>query len=121
MGHSGIVAIPIPDDGPANFQLTKQTAADYDMEWEPSSGGEKGTVETDVDYQVKAGDTIINCNGDLDVTLMSILDDEKAAITITSGIGTVELLADASIQSPTTLTSGMSADLYFSRLQWFQR
>ncbi len=33
MGHAGIVAIPIPDDGLTNTVLRKETDADYDMEW----------------------------------------------------------------------------------------
>lgn len=40
MGHAGIVAIPIPADGPAGEVLTKQSDRDYDFDWvpDPSSG-----------------------------------------------------------------------------------
>ena len=38
MGHSGIVAIPIPPGGATGEPLTKQSEADYDMDWTPVSG-----------------------------------------------------------------------------------
>lgn len=119
MGTAGIVAIPIPADGPVNFQLTKQSAADYDMDWEPASGGSKGIIEANSDYQVKAGDTIINCNGTFNVTLIPIAD-ANATITITSVLGTITVLADAAIQIPVELSSGTGSNFYPARSQWFQ-
>ena len=38
MGHAGIVAIPIPANGPTGEVLTKQSDEDYDFGWEPVSG-----------------------------------------------------------------------------------
>jgi len=35
MGHAGIVAIPIPPNQLANYVLSKESAANYDMEWLP--------------------------------------------------------------------------------------
>lgn len=37
MGHAGIVAVPIPDDGALNTALIKESAANYDMEWSAST------------------------------------------------------------------------------------
>ncbi len=41
LGFSGIAAIQIPDDGPTGEVLTKQSAADYDYDWDPvaAAGG----------------------------------------------------------------------------------
>jgi len=39
MGTAGIVAVPIPPNGPPGDVLTKVTAADYDMDWMPGGGG----------------------------------------------------------------------------------
>ena len=35
MGHSGIVAIPIPPQGDPGEALSKQSSADYDFDWDP--------------------------------------------------------------------------------------
>lgn len=39
LGTAGIVAVPIPPDGPLGTVLTKVTAADYDMAWMAGGGG----------------------------------------------------------------------------------
>lgn len=45
MGHSGIVAIPIPPDGGTGEVLTKQSPEDYDMDWDPATGGAPANAE----------------------------------------------------------------------------
>ncbi len=47
MGHAGIVAIPIPAGGPVTEVLTKQSAKDYDMDWDPAGGGDVTIAKLD--------------------------------------------------------------------------
>jgi len=79
-----------------------------------------GIVETDVNYQVVLGDKFINCLGSITITLINIANavDE---ITITSTNGTVTLAADATIQTPSTFTTGTGGTVYPARGQWHQK
>lgn len=64
MGFSGIVSIPIPDDGPINFVLTKETALNYDTEWlaPPSIANPLGCIyitgDADTDGSIRICSTV---------------------------------------------------------------
>ncbi len=79
-----------------------------------------GIVATNVDYQVVKGDRFINCSGSITVTLINI-GNADAEITITSTSGTVTLVADAAIQTPSTFTTGTGGTIYPARGQWYQK
>lgn len=79
---------------------------------------DSGIVEANSNYTVQPGDKIINCNGTLSVTLIGI-SSASDPITVTSTAGTITLIADAPIQSPTTVTTGASSTLYPARSSWF--
>lgn len=78
-----------------------------------------GIVETDIAYQVLPADDIISCLGTFTVTLPPILTAIKP-VTITSVTGVITLSGDATIQSPTSVTTGSSVTVYPARGQWFQ-
>ena len=78
------------------------------------------TAEPNTTYQALVGDRYINCQGTFTTTLVDIADVEDE-VTITSTSGTITLAADASIQSPTTVTTGNSVTLYKSRGQWYHK
>ena len=61
-------------------------------------------IETDADYQVLLYDDAINCDGTFDVTLIAIADAVDPII-VTSTNGTVSILADATIQGSSSVTT----------------
>lgn len=71
------------------------------------------------DYQFKFADTV-NCDGTFDVTLPDAADAFKEHTT-TSTNGTITLLADATIQPPTTVSTDESVTVYFARGQWWHK
>jgi len=78
-----------------------------------------GIVPTNVDYQVKVNDKIINCSGSITITL----PDNAVAVrevTITSIAGTVTVVGDAPIQT-TSVSTGTSITLYPVRGEWFDK
>jgi len=77
-----------------------------------------GIVETNIAYQVVPADDIISCLGTFTVTLPPILTAIKP-VTITSVTGTITLAGDATIQTPTSVTTGSSVTVYPARGQWF--
>jgi len=72
-----------------------------------------------VNYQIQVSDDIINATGPINVTLPDIADAIKE-VTITSASGLITLLGDATIQSPTTVSTG-SVTLYPANGQWWHK
>lgn len=76
-----------------------------------------GIVETDIAYQILIADDIINCLGTFNVTLPAI-DDAIKPISISSTSGTITLVGDATIQTPTTVTTNSTVTVYPARGEW---
>lgn len=70
------------------------------------------------DYQVRVVDDIIVCDGTFDVTLppKTIV---KKSVTIISTNGTITLLADADIETPSTLTNGTAETFALAFDKWW--
>jgi len=81
--------------------------------------GQEVIVETSVDYQSFNVDDKINADASLTVTLVDFADAIKQ-VTISSTNGTVTLAGDVTIESPTSITTGVTVTVYPARGQWWQ-
>ena len=76
-------------------------------------------IEPTANFQFKFED-IANCSGTFNAELPDAADAEKEH-TVTSTAGTITFTADATIQAPTTVTTGNSSTVYFARGQWWHK
>ena len=85
-----------------------------------SPSGGQDIVAVTTTYQVQVDDDIVSATGTFTVTLVPIATAVKE-VTIVAISGTITLAADATIQTPTTLTTGTSVTVYPASGQWFHK
>lgn len=82
--------------------------------------GAQNIIEVDADYQALITDDILNCDGDMTITLVPSIIAAKE-ITVSSTDGEVTLDADVPIEAPSVMTTGTSETFYLSRGQWWHK
>jgi len=82
--------------------------------------GDQDIREVTANYQVLVADDIIHGTGTFNVTLPNIVDATHE-VTVSSIAGTLTLLGDATIESPTSLTTGQRATVYPAGGQWWHK